>query len=156
MNGGAKNLKILISSSGGAVEEGFSLYNFLRALPVNLTIHCVGSVDSIAMVVFLASDQRFCCPNSTFTFHDFTWTFGANEALSRLLIRERLEILDNGVVRSKELLKEHAFFTDADFKALQLFEKQAIYNAGFAKERGIVQEIKEASVLTGPVFNVDF
>src|SRR5438067_2302454 len=72
---GTKEIQILFSSLGGDVSEAFSLHNFLRALPVKLTMHCVGSVDSAAMSVFLAGEQRLCCPDSTFLFHDFTTNF---------------------------------------------------------------------------------
>src|SRR5438045_924707 len=70
---GTKEIQILFSSSGGLVDEGFALHNFLRALPVKLTMHAIGYVDSMALVVFLAGEIRFCSPDATFLFHDFAW-----------------------------------------------------------------------------------
>src|SRR5437763_1170116 len=73
VSNGTKEIQILFSSTGGAVDEGFALYNFLRALPVKLTMHAIGYVDSMAMTVFLAGEKRYCTPDSTFLFHDFSW-----------------------------------------------------------------------------------
>ena len=44
----------LFASSGGNVESGIALYNFLRALPVKLAFHNIGAVDPIGTIVFLA------------------------------------------------------------------------------------------------------
>lgn len=49
----------LFSSPGGQVESGVTLYNFLRALPVEIIMHNTGSIDSAANIVFLAADTRY-------------------------------------------------------------------------------------------------
>ena len=157
VNNGAKEIHILFSSSGGAVDEGFALHNFLRALPVKLTMHCVGVVESIALVVFMAGEHRFCCSDSTFLFHDFAWGLAGVTNLNRLQLLETYNALEAYRIRSQEMLKTRASFTDEDFKTLQLYEKASIYGADFAKEKGIVQEIKQASVPSGiPIHNIEF
>ncbi|WP_155837415.1 ATP-dependent Clp protease proteolytic subunit [Herminiimonas sp. CN] len=50
----------------GSTDQGFALYNFLRSLPIPLKTHNIGDVESIAVVVFLASTKRFTCPHSRF------------------------------------------------------------------------------------------
>ena len=62
-------LHILLSTPGGSVNFGIVLYHFLTALPVSLTTHNIGSVDSIGNVIFLAGKDRFAAPGSTFLFH---------------------------------------------------------------------------------------
>src|ERR1700735_763784 len=54
VNIGVINLHLLISTPGGSVMNGMNLYNFLRALPLELTTHNIGNVDSIGNAVFLA------------------------------------------------------------------------------------------------------
>jgi ATP-dependent protease ClpP protease subunit len=48
----------MLSSPGGHVMLGMNLYNVLRALPIKLTTHNVGNVDSIGNAVFLAGNPR--------------------------------------------------------------------------------------------------
>jgi ATP-dependent protease ClpP protease subunit len=157
VNNGAREIQILFSSSGGAVDEGFSLYNFLRALPVRLTMHCIGYADSIAIAVFLAGEQRFCCPDSTFMFHDFGWASQAAVSFPRLQFAEYHASLDQSRLRSQQLLKSRARFSDEDFETLDLYSKMATYDAMFAKAKGIVHDIKEALIPTGtPIYNIDF
>jgi len=62
-------LYFLFSSNGGSVNAGIALYNFLRALPVEIIMHNTGSIDSIATVIFLAADKRYAALHSTFLFH---------------------------------------------------------------------------------------
>jgi ATP-dependent Clp protease protease subunit len=154
---GTKDIQILFSSSGGLVDEGFALYNFLRALPVNLTMHAIGYVDSMALVVFLAGQVRYCSPDSTFLFHDFAWGAPGAVNQTRSQWADLNESLNRTTVRSKELLKLRTTFTDKDFEALKLYEKATIQGAGFAKEKGIVNDIKEAAIPAGALIaNVDF
>ena len=49
-----KRIYFLFSSQGGGVNAGITLHNFLTALPVEIVMHNVGSVESIANVIFLA------------------------------------------------------------------------------------------------------
>ena len=139
------------------MADAFSLHNFLRALPVKLTMHAVGAVDSAAMPVFLAGEERFCCADSTFLFHDLINNFSAPISFTRTQFTEFVEFGDVFTTRAQNLLKTRASFKDEDFKTLQLFQKGKIYDATFAKQMGIVQEIKEASITAGfTVANIDY
>ena len=153
---GVTDLRLLFASSGGSVEDGIALYHFLRALPVKLTIHSVGSVDSIAIAVFLAGEHRLCCEHSTFLFHDFTWNTAA-QTVTRLQIAEQYISLQSGRRRMRELLKLRTNLTDPDLDALKFFEEPMVKTAGFAKEKGIVHEIAEAAVQPGTrLANIDY
>ena len=69
LNQGTKDFYLLLSSPGGNVINGVTIYNFLKSLPINLTTHNIGIVDSIANVVFLAGKTRYAVKNSSFLFH---------------------------------------------------------------------------------------
>ncbi len=156
VSGGTKEIQILLSSGGGLVDEGFALYNFLRALPVTLTMHAIGFVDSAAMAVFIAGEKRFCSPDSTFLFHDLAWGTPAAVNQTRSQWADLNVSLERLKIRSQELLKLRTAFTDEDFKAMKLHDKATIQDAGFAKKMGIVHEIKEASIPAGSlVANID-
>ena len=61
-----ETLYFLFSSPGGAVGAGIVLYNFLKALPVEIVMHNTGSVDSIGTVIFLAGAKRYAAVHSSF------------------------------------------------------------------------------------------
>jgi len=67
-NKGVTDFYLLLSSPGGNVNNGITIYNFLKSLPINLTTHNIGVVDSIANVIFLAGDNRYAVPHSSFLF----------------------------------------------------------------------------------------
>ena len=62
-------IHLLLSSPGGQVADGITLYNFIRALPVPVHTYNIGAVNSIANVVFQAGDKRIAATNSSFMFH---------------------------------------------------------------------------------------
>ena len=61
-NQGATEIHLLLSTPGGSVMHGITIYNTLRALPIKLVTHNMGNVDSIGNVIFLAGQERFACP----------------------------------------------------------------------------------------------
>ena len=52
---------ILFSSTGGGINAGITLYNFLLAVPTKVVFHNIGTVDSIATCIFLAGNKRYAC-----------------------------------------------------------------------------------------------
>jgi ATP-dependent protease ClpP protease subunit len=157
VNSGASILTLLISSPGGSTVEGFALYHFLRSLPVELTTHNIGSIESIANIVFISGVKRFACSNTRFMYHDLTWTYGQQETLDRDQMRQRAESLDADAHQFIEIFKSHTSLTDEDFKTLQLLQQPNLIRPDRAKEIGIIQEITDAKIAAGiPFWNVDF
>lgn len=72
---GAEKITVLFSSEGGDLNSGFSAYNFLRGLPVPVRMVNVGTVESIAVIVYLAADERDVLDNARFLLHQFNWTY---------------------------------------------------------------------------------
>jgi len=68
----------MFSSTGGNLQAGFTMYELLRSLPVPVTMCNVGSVESIAVIVYLGASIRIAAPKSTFKLHGFSWTFNSN------------------------------------------------------------------------------
>ena len=62
-------LYFLFSTPGGQVNAGITLHNYLRSLPVKLTMHNTGAIDSIGNVIFASADERFAAPIYLFLFH---------------------------------------------------------------------------------------
>lgn len=49
---GADALQLNIATMGGECSYGFTLYNFLRALPVEVHTHNLGTVESMGNIIF--------------------------------------------------------------------------------------------------------
>lgn len=71
----ADKITVMFSSEGGDLNSGFSAYNFLRGLPVPVKMVNVGTVESIAIIIYLAADEREALETSRFLLHQFNWTY---------------------------------------------------------------------------------
>jgi ATP-dependent protease ClpP protease subunit len=91
MKQGAKEFIILISSPGGSVIHGLSAYNYLKGLPVSITTHNFGSVDSIGIVIYCAGSRRLSVPQARFLFHGVSAQFRGEQNLEEKLLEERLK-----------------------------------------------------------------
>ena len=89
-NAQVKKVYLLLSTPGGSVMNGMNLYNVLKGMPFELTIHNVGNVDSIGNVVFLAGKERYSTSSATFMFHGVGFDIPPNKRLEEKDCRERL------------------------------------------------------------------
>lgn len=60
---------LCLSSTGGLVADGVYLYNHIRSLPLDVTVHNMGTVASIATAVYVAGGKRFCSRHGVFMLH---------------------------------------------------------------------------------------
>ncbi|HEU5436794.1 MAG TPA: ATP-dependent Clp protease proteolytic subunit, partial [Telluria sp.] len=91
---GASSIELHLSSEGGNMTAGFALYFFLKSLPIPLITHNVGSIESIAVVIFLAGQKRYACPGTRFLVHPLNWGFGNLVAADHARVTEWRECLD--------------------------------------------------------------
>jgi|GEM_PF-510621 ATP-dependent Clp protease protease subunit len=149
----ATDIYVLFSSAGGAVECGVTLYNYLRALPIPLTMHNIGSVDSIATAVFMAGQRRFAASASCFLFHGINWTFQAPTSTTYFQLTEicnRVGALSQVVQR---IITKNSKLTEAEL--LHLFVKGKTETPDFALAKGIIHEIREVGLPPTPlIFNI--
>ncbi len=68
------DITLVISSEGGDLNSGFTAYQFLRSLPATITTVNMCTVESIAVPIYLAGDQRMAMERSRFLLHSFNWT----------------------------------------------------------------------------------
>lgn len=81
-------LHLLISSPGGSVLHGISLYNFLKTIPITTYTYNFGSVDSIGVVLFCAGKQRYCMPHARFLIHPVQFNIQGNQQFDQKKIHE--------------------------------------------------------------------
>jgi ATP-dependent Clp protease, protease subunit len=152
---GFREFHLLLSTPGGAVMCGMNLYNVLRGLPIQLTTHNVGNVDSIGSAVFLAGETRLACPHSTFMFHGVGIDVSSPVRLEEKILRERLGAILSDQRRIGTILEERTRLTPEQVGTL--FLEAQTKDATFAVGCGIVDEIRDVQIPEGsPVVSLVF
>ncbi|MFA6148942.1 MAG: ATP-dependent Clp protease proteolytic subunit [bacterium] len=143
-------LYFLISSTGGSVDAGVALYNYFRALPVPIVMHNTGSIDSIANVIFLAADERYANPNASFLLHGIKWNFNQGASLSWTALQETVSRFKADEARMSGIITARtAILSD---ELMDLFRQGDSVGLAFAKDKGLIHEIREAKVPVGVPF----
>ncbi len=143
-------LYFLFSSTGGSVDAGITIYNYLRALPMPLVMHNIGSIDSIANVIFLAADERYATPNSSFLFHGIQWGFAQGAQLTWAQLQETVSRFKNDEARMSGIITQRTSITNDELN--QLYRQGETKDLAFAQQKGVIQDIREAKVAPGSPF----
>jgi ATP-dependent protease ClpP protease subunit len=102
---------LLLSTPGGSVNAGIMLYNFLRALPVKITTHNIGQIDSIGTVVFLAGEDRFMAPATSFLFHGVAMNGEGTFRFSRSQLDEMMSQFKQDELRIATIVSDRTKLT---------------------------------------------
>lgn len=147
INKGAKEIYILLSSTGGSTKDGVTLYNYIKSLPAKIVMHNIGIVDSIANVIFLAGEERYAVPNSSFLFHGVAFDSHQPERLDGKALKEKIKIIERDQKIISEIIAERTKISVQEVKSM--FLEAQTKTPGEAKEINLIQEIKEAKVPEG-------
>jgi ATP-dependent Clp protease, protease subunit len=90
---GATELTLLLSTGGGSIFHGLTAYNYLKGLPLELTTHNFGSVDSVGVAIYCSGDRRLCVPQARFLLHPVAMNFNQGMSLEEMQILEKLKSL---------------------------------------------------------------
>jgi len=137
---GKKKIILLISTLGGSVFHGISIYNYLKGIPITIATHNFGSIDSIGNIIYVAGEQRFSVPDARFLIHPVAITFGQSSTIEEKKLEEHLkglQIDQNNI--AKIIGKEISKSTDEILNAML---ERTTLNPDQAKEYGLVSEIK--------------
>lgn len=150
-----KKVYLLLSTPGGNVREGLNLYNVLKGMPFELSIHNVGNVDSIGNAVFLAGSKRYATSNATFMFHGVGFGVAQNDRLEEKGLRERLDGLLSDQRRIGNIISQNTKLSETE--VADLFREAQTKDAGYAIDKGIVHEIRDVQIPTGcPIISLVF
>lgn len=144
---GIAELTLLLSTPGGSVMHGMTLYNYLSALPVDLTTYNIGNVDSIGAIVFLAGTKRFACPHSTFMLHPVAFGLQSGQNYEQPDLTAIVESLEADQARIASVYAERSGLEKQN--ALGLFNQQKTYSASEAQTFKFVHEVKALSIEKG-------
>lgn len=150
-----KEIYILLSSPGGSTKDGITLYNYLKSLPVKVIMHNIGIIDSIANVIFLAGDERYAAPNSSFLFHGVGFNIGQPTRLQEKDLKEKIKIIERDQKLISGIITERTKLSLEDVR--KMFLEAETKTPEEAKEGGFIHEIKEAEIPEGTkVFSFTF
>lgn len=155
-NQGVATVYLMLSTPGGSVMHGMTIYNVLRAMPFHLITHNVGNVDSIGNAVFLAGEERYACPHSTFMFHGVGFDqFAGAPRLDEKYLAELTGNLLADQNRIAQVIEERTSLDSAQISPL--FREAQTKDAAYAIGAGIVHEVKDVEVPSGaPVISLVF
>ena len=139
MQQGMTELVMLISSPGGSVFHGLSAYNYLKGLPIKVTTHNFGSVDSIGVVLYCGGSERFSVPQARFLLHGVSATF-RKESLEEQQLDERLKGLKIDMANIARVIAATTGKTEQQVTKAML--DRTTLDPEQAKAWGLVHEIK--------------
>jgi ATP-dependent Clp protease, protease subunit len=155
VNQGFREVHLLLSTPGGSVMHGITIYNVLRGLPITLTTHNVGNVDSIGAVVYLAGERRYTCQQSTFMLHGVAFGTNGPTQFFEKTLKEKLATVQRDQERIQAIYRERAGIQPE--VAEQMFLGESNINADDAVRRGLAHEVRPVNIPAGsPVFQLVF
>jgi ATP-dependent Clp protease protease subunit len=137
-----ERIHLMISSPGGSVFHGLSLYNFLKGAPVELFTYNFGSVDSIGVVIFCAGDRRFCVPHARFLIHGVRFNISGNASFDEKQIEEHLKSLKIDQHNIARVIADTA--QKPAHKVEEDMNNRITLNPSEAKDYGLVHEIQSS------------
>ncbi len=145
LQSGASELELHMSTEGGNMTAGFALYFFLKSLPLPLTTHNIGSVESVGVVIFLAGAKRYACPGTRFLVHPLHWGFGNLVAADHARVSEWRDCLDFDAERYACIFEEATRTAGVqDDIRTNLFGHARIFDAEQAVTAGIAHKAVQA------------
>lgn len=149
VNGRVRAIHSILQTNGGAVGEGIALYNYCRAMPIDLHLYNVGTIASIGVIAFLGARHRYASAHATFMIHkshfvsptptDAERSSRAADALKIEDARTLAILCDNLTVSVEEIERHRA--------------SELLLDAKTALAWGLIKEIREFTVPPGNVIN---
>jgi len=148
-------LYLLFSSPGGSVDYGITLYTYLRALPCMVITHNTGSIESIAIIPFLAGEVRLAAPQSRFLLHGVFWQPPGGQTIPTKQVDELVSRFRGDEDRIREILLDRTKLNKEQID--RFFLSGESKTAEFAQEVGIISEIKLPKIQRGSsLFSCNF
>jgi ATP-dependent Clp protease, protease subunit len=146
VNNGHSGVCLAFSSLGGYTADGIFLYNYLRAMPIPVTIHAIGNIASIAVASYLGAEKRVCSKHVLLMMHPTvvpssaegaTWERAQGAMFSALAEEKRVE----NILRERAGIPELTL-NDRTVKDVHITAEKAL-------EFGIAHELGEFAIPKG-------
>jgi len=140
INNSVNKIHLLISSPGGSVFHGLSIYNYLKGAPIEVDTYNFGSVDSIGVIIFCAGKKRYSVPHARFLIHGVRFNINGNVAFDEKELEEHYKSLK---IDQRNIAKVIADTCGKEIKEIEnKMNDRTTLNPEEAKEYGLVHEIK--------------
>jgi ATP-dependent protease ClpP protease subunit len=146
VNKGVEEVYLTMSSPGGYVADGIFLYNHIRALPLAVHMHNIGSISSIAVAVFLAAKHRYASRHAAFLIHPTT-VQASNASLAPAPLRSALDTAIAEDARTEEILRAHARLPEEMLAARR--HRDVFLGADDAVRYGLADAVREFALPKG-------
>jgi len=155
LSSGEKEFYILLSSTGGRVDKGITLYNYIKSLPVKIIMHNIGIVNSVANIIFLVGNERYAVPHSSFLFHGVGFDILQPTRLEEKDLKEKIKIIERDQALMSEIIAEKTRLSIDEIR--KLFLEAQTKTPEEAKKIGLIQDIREVKIPEGAkVFSFAF
>lgn len=135
--GDVTDITVRINSVGGAVFDGFAIYNALKEHPAEIVVHVDGAAFSIASVIAMAGNLVVMGEGAMMMIHD-PWSIAIGDAED---FRHAAEVLDK---IKKGVIGAYAKRTDLDEDELStMMEEETWFTAAEAVEQGFADELAD-------------
>lgn len=145
MGSGTTEFYIAFSTSGGNVNAGLRMAEFIRAIDVDVTMHNISSVASMGIPVFCSAKKRNCSKHSTTVFHGSGLTSG--DRLDEQVLTNLLSSVKNQNDLIARSISDTSGMSFDECRALLVGEKSK--TADWALKNGICQEICDFVIPNG-------
>lgn len=131
------HIQVLLSTYGGSVYDGLSLYDAIKGSKTGVDITCFGKIMSMGIIIMLASKTRKAYRNTTFMIHEVSSvSFGKVADMEDELIEtKRL----NKVLF--DIIREETGITKKKLDEIYEKKKDWFLTAEEALELGLITEI---------------
>ncbi|NBA93462.1 ATP-dependent Clp protease proteolytic subunit [Pseudomonas sp. R5(2019)] len=140
---GATSLWLNLSTSGGSTSFGFTLYTFIKSLPIPVRTINAGNIESMGIVVYLAGSERIATPHSRFLIHPMNWYF-SQTSVEHSRLREYFFSLNNDLQRYADIYQE---VTENAAEPLDIFKclsaEERVIAARDSLVCGIAQKVEQ-------------
>lgn len=136
--GAVNQLDVHINSPGGAVFDGLTMYNALRAHRAEVTVHVDGLAASIASVIAMAGATVHIADNAMMMIHDpYTFTEGTADDH-----RKTADLLDSLKTNLVDIYARRTGQTDAVVR--EWMAAETWFTAAEARDQRLADEVTEA------------
>ena len=135
-NNGVGRVHLAFQTAGGLIGDGVCLYNLFKALPLELVVYNIGSIQSVGVMAFLGAKHRKASPRATFMIH-------RSYASPLAATSDRLQAMAQGLIlddeRCERILRDHVNLDDDQWAMHRVAD--VWLSAEEAKKVGLVTEI---------------
>ncbi len=138
------HLHYSMSCGGGDLIAAFGAFNEMKGLPVKVTTHNAGAINSAAIMPFMVGERRTASPASAFFFHQVRWNFSTNANVPMYVINEAatwLGVYENMMVdyvASRSGQKKETI--------LNMMREGTSVSSADAKTLGLIHDVCECSI----------